>query len=168
MKNKVKQSTLSGVGRLILLLLIHLCTVVAPLPLSAQESLRGVVTDINGHFMLTLPRTARAIEVNYLGYQRLVVKLEEGKSDRPSSLDNLLEGQIAGYTNGKAMSLKECLAGKKYLLLDFWASWCKPCRKEIPNIMNLYRKYHAEGKVVAKDLRGEELAAKLADLFQQK
>ena len=128
--------------------------------------------------------------------------------------------RFINYANGKAMSLKECLAGKKYLLLDFWASWCKPCRKEIPNILNLYKKYHtdgfevvsisadsseaawkkalneeklpwyndrdgeqgictlykvqyyptiylldAEGKVVAKDIRGEELAAKLKELF---
>lgn len=128
--------------------------------------------------------------------------------------------RFINYANGKAMSLKECLAGKKYLLLDFWASWCKPCRKEIPNILKLYKKYHtdgfevvsisadtseaawkkaldeeklpwyndrdgqqgictlykvqyyptiylldADGKVVAKDIRGEELAAKLADLF---
>ena len=42
---------------------------------NAQESLRGVVTDINGHFSFSLPSSAQAIEVNYIGYQRLVVKL---------------------------------------------------------------------------------------------
>ena len=29
----------------------------------------------------------------------------------------------------------------KVVLLDFWATWCKPCIKEIPNIQNLYEKY---------------------------
>lgn len=109
-----------------------------------QESLHGVVTDINGHFHISLPRTAKAIEVTYIGYRTKNVALEEGRNDyrirmeptsemldevmvtgyqqisrerstgsftrvdtkkleqiRPSSLDNLLDGQIAGYTDGK-------------------------------------------------------------------
>ena len=45
---------------------------------------------------------------------------------------------------GTQLSLNEAM-GDKYTIIDFWASWCKPCREENPNVVSVYKKYHDKG-----------------------
>lgn len=46
--------------------------------------------------------------------------------------------------NGAQLSLAD-FKGQKYVLLDFWASWCVPCRKGNPHLLSLYGKYKEKG-----------------------
>lgn len=47
--------------------------------------------------------------------------------------------------DGKDVRLSEIVSRNKYTLLDFWASWCAPCRMEIPFVKKAYEAYHEKG-----------------------
>ncbi len=48
-------------------------------------------------------------------------------------------------SQGKSITLQELREGKKYVIVDFWASWCGPCRKEIPNLKSIYERFSSKG-----------------------
>jgi peroxiredoxin len=74
------------------------------------------------------------------------VKTAEKKNDTSAAaveIGTVAPDFSAPSPEGKDISLKSSLG--KLTLIDFWASWCGPCRKENPNVVALYNDFHAKG-----------------------
>ncbi len=71
------------------------------------------------------------------------MKLAARKAASP--LGKKIQSFAAPDTTGKTVELDQVLADNKYVLVEFWASWCGPCRLEIPYLKQAYEKYHAKG-----------------------
>lgn len=65
--------------------------------------------------------------------------------DPSSKVGTSVPAFTAKSRDGQTVSLAELCAGKRYILIDFWASWCNPCRKEIPRLKKLYALYADRG-----------------------
>lgn len=66
--------------------------------------------------------------------------------------------------NGESIALDE--QDGRVLLINFWATWCAPCRKEIPDLKDLYSDLEQEGLTiigVALDREGREVVAPFAE-----
>ena len=79
---------------------------------------------------------------------RQVDELKQRQQVESMSLTSLEQGTVApeiALPNPDGDTILLSSLRGQYVLLDFWASWCPPCRIENPNLVKAYKKYHDKG-----------------------
>ena len=83
------------------------------------------------------------LNTNYPGTSSIMQMKQQLDEMRALSVGQVAPDFELPDPNGKMVKLSD-LRGK-YVLIDFWAAWCKPCRQENPNVVRLYSQYKDKG-----------------------
>uniref|UniRef100_UPI004047EF11 redoxin domain-containing protein n=1 Tax=Flavobacterium sp. TaxID=239 RepID=UPI004047EF11 len=102
------------------------------------------------NFLMRQYLTTEEVKSYYNGLSKELAATKSGKKIKTTldAMTAIVIGKPAplftGPTpDGKTVSLKESLG--KVTIIDFWASWCGPCRAENPNVVAMYKELHEKG-----------------------
>jgi len=73
---------------------------------------------------------------------RLKVVME---AEKATAIGAIAPEFSAPNPEGEIVALKDVVSKGKITMIDFWAAWCGPCRRENPNMVKVYEKYHDKG-----------------------
>lgn len=102
------------------------------------------------NFLMRQYLTADEVKTYFDGLDKSLHETKSGKKIKTAldAMTAIVVGKpapnfSAPSPEGKTISLKESLG--KVTIIDFWASWCGPCRAENPNVVALYNEFHPKG-----------------------
>lgn len=121
------------------------------------ESLSTIIDNMNPSFYMLWGIYNARPYLSYYQMSKLLERLNFNISDFPTGKElieymkfykQLQTGLYAPAfkaidTSGNRFSLN--VIKGKFVLMDFWASWCRPCREEFPELKRVYQKYHGKG-----------------------
>jgi thiol-disulfide isomerase/thioredoxin len=105
---------------------------------------------VNLFYMLTPEQKAElfaALPEKRITNEVLAPVYEQYEIELKTSEGNPYIDIASPQADGKVLTLSELVGKTDYVLVDFWASWCGPCRRSMPGLKDLYESYHPSGKL---------------------
>lgn len=105
-------------------------------------ALRNVYADMEDDSLETV---IGGIDSSVVENSKLVTTLREGLKARKSTAEGMMFTDFSVMQpDGREAKLSDYVGRGKYMLVDFWASWCRPCKREIPNVKAVYDRHHGK------------------------
>lgn len=91
-----------------------------------------------------------SLTVDYKARQKQIMQSQMSNDEKMKAAPGQMFTDFSvKMSNGKTVKLSDYVGKGDYVVLDFFASWCGPCRREMPTLKGIYEKYNGKGlKVV--------------------